>query len=73
MITGYNGDKFFGSQKNQEVRTVEGIIEEALYSLNLISHSNYGDFKKIGFRKASRTDKHVHAIQNVFSCKVHYS
>jgi tRNA pseudouridine38-40 synthase len=37
----------------------------------LIADFNYGDLKKIGWSRATRTDKRVHALQNVFSCKVH--
>jgi tRNA pseudouridine38-40 synthase len=71
MIVGYNGSEFFGSQKNKQVRTVEEQVEKALFNLNLISEHNYGDIKKIGWQRASRTDKSVHALQNVFSCKIH--
>ena len=71
MITGYNGSEFCGSQKNPDVRTVEEEIEKALYKLDAIADYNYGDLKKIAFNRATRTDKRVHALQNVFSCKVH--
>jgi len=62
MIVGYNGTDFSGSQKNPEVRTVEGVVEEALYKCKLIAKCNYGDFYKISFARASRTDKRVHAL-----------
>lgn len=39
--------------------------------MEVIADFNYGDLKKIGFNRATRTDKRVHALQNVFSCKVH--
>jgi tRNA pseudouridine38-40 synthase len=71
LITGYNGSDFCGSQKNPDVRTVEEEIEKALYKLDAIADYNYGDLKKIAFNRATRTDKRVHALQNVFSCKVH--
>lgn len=71
IIVGYNGSSFFGSQKNEGVRTVEGMIEEALKNMNAIAPFNYGDLKKISWTRATRTDKSVHALQNVFSCKVH--
>jgi tRNA U38,U39,U40 pseudouridine synthase TruA len=31
MVVGYNGTDFSGSQKNPGVRTVEGVVEDALY------------------------------------------
>jgi tRNA pseudouridine(38-40) synthase len=55
------------------VRTVEEEIEKALYAIGAIADYNYGDFKKIAFNRATRTDKRVHALQNVFSCKVQMS
>ena len=42
-----------------------------LYKCNYIKDYNYGDLKKIGWGRASRTDKKVHALQNVFSAKLH--
>ena len=73
MIVGYNGSDFCGSQKNNGVRTVEEQIEKALFEIKAISHFNFGDLKKIAWNRATRTDKSVHALQNVFSCKVHLS
>ena len=35
----------------------------------MITHFNFGDLKKIGWGRATRTDKRVHALQNTFSCK----
>jgi tRNA pseudouridine(38-40) synthase len=72
LITGYNGIDFSGSQKNKDVRTVEGQIEDALQKLHLIHDYNFGDLQKIGFNRATRTDKRVHALQNVFSCKIQF-
>jgi tRNA pseudouridine(38-40) synthase len=73
MIVGYNGSDFCGSQKNEGVRTVEEEIEKALKDINAISDWNFGDLKKIAWSRATRTDKSVHALQNVFSCKIHIS
>ena len=73
MIVGYNGSDFCGSQKNPGVRTVEEEIEHALLAIRAISEYNFGDLKKIAWGRATRTDKSVHALQNVFSCKVHLS
>ena len=37
--------------------------------MGMISHFNFGDLKKIGWGRATRTDKRVHALRNTFSCK----
>jgi tRNA pseudouridine38-40 synthase len=71
MIVGYNGTDFCGSQKNPGVRTVEEELEKALFNINCISKFNFGDLKKVAWNRATRTDKSVHALQNVFSCKIH--
>jgi tRNA pseudouridine38-40 synthase len=39
--------------------------------MNLISECNFGTLQKIGWMRASRTDKKVSAIMNVVSCKLH--
>lgn len=71
MIIGYNGSDFCGSQKNPGVRTPEEELEKTLFKMNCISKFNFGDLKKIAWNRATRTDKSVHALQNVFSCKIH--
>lgn len=38
--------------------------------MGAIADYNFGDLKKIAWNRATRTDKRVHALQNVFSCKV---
>ena len=62
--------EFCGSQKNKDVRSVEAELEKGLYKLKMISDCNYGDLKRIGWGRATRTDKKVHALQNTFSAKV---
>jgi len=52
------------------VGTVEGELENTLHRLGFISDFNFGDLKKIGFGRATRTDKGVHALLNVFSAKL---
>jgi len=44
------------------VRTVEGELEKLFLEMNLINKANFGDLKKIGFNRATRTDKKVHAL-----------
>lgn len=54
----YDGKFFHGSQRQPNVRTVEGEFIKALESLNI-------EYEK--FTAACRTDKGVHAISQVFS------
>ena len=70
ILAGYNGVNFWGSQKNDGVRSVEGELEKALHAIGMISSFNFGDLKKIGWGRATRTDKKVHALINTFSAKV---
>lgn len=70
ILSGYNGVNFCGSQKNEGIRSVEGEIEKALHDVGMISDFNYGDLRKIGWGRATRTDKKVHALINTFSAKV---
>ena len=70
ILTGYNGVNFFGSQKNEGIRSVEGELEKALHDVGMISSFNFGELKKIGWGRATRTDKKVHALINTFSAKV---
>ena len=70
ILCGYNGINFHGSQKNDSVRSVEAEIEKGLHAIKMISDFNVGDLKKIGWGRATRTDKRVHALQNTFSAKV---
>lgn len=51
---------------------MEEELEKALFNKNLISECNFGELSKIGWNKASRTDKYVSAAMNVISCKLHY-
>jgi tRNA pseudouridine38-40 synthase len=53
----YDGTNFFGTQKNENFRTVEGVLENCLSKILKINEI------KITF--ASRTDRGVHAIGQV--------
>ena len=46
-------------------------MEVVLHKLGYIQTYNFGDLQKIGWGRATRTDKRVHALQNCFSCKLH--
>lgn len=55
ITVSYNGGYFFGSQKQNEKKTVNGTIENALRELNIIST----------IQAAGRTDRGVHATNQV--------
>ena len=59
---GYDGSRFWGYQRQPDVRTVEGDIIKALTKTRIIR-----DVKSSNFRSASRTDRKVSAIGNVLA------
>ena len=59
--TFYEGRDYYGYQRQPYKKTVEGTIIEALIKVNYIKTPDENHF-----RSASRTDKHVNAIGNVF-------
>lgn len=74
VIFGYNGANFFGSQiQPGSCRTVEGELESALYQAGLISEANHGNLHKIGWSRASRTDRGVHAKTTVVALKLQWT
>lgn len=70
LFFGYNGKAYHGLQKASGVPTIEEFIEKAIYDSGFIAESNYGDLKKIGWARGSRTDKGVHACLNTINCKL---
>jgi tRNA pseudouridine38-40 synthase len=56
----YQGKGFMGSQRQPDLRTVEGELLRVLYRIHAIS-----DVKQARFRMASRTDAGVNALGNV--------
>ncbi|AIF69826.1 hypothetical protein PAP_07180 [Palaeococcus pacificus DY20341] len=56
----YDGTKFFGFQRQKDVKTVEGEIIRTLQKLGIIE-----DPKRSNFKGASRTDRGVSAFGNV--------
>jgi len=51
LVFGYVGTRYFGLQKSLEERddlqTIEGVLEKALYKAGYIRESNYGDLDKV--------------------------
>lgn len=58
---GYDGTDFFGSQRQREARTVQGVVEEALRSLS---------GEEVSISLAGRTDRGVHAVGQVASASI---
>ncbi len=58
VILAYDGTQFHGSQRQLEVRTVQGVVEDALRELNWAGES---------ILMAGRTDSGVHAVGQVLA------
>ena len=50
--------------------TAEHKLEEALHKAGAISDDNRGTLQKISWSRSGRTDKGVHALGQVISCKL---
>jgi tRNA pseudouridine(38-40) synthase len=70
IVLGYNGLPYSGMQKNAGVTTIEQTVEKALFDSELILDQNYDTLQKIGWSRAARTDKGVHAVANFVNCKL---
>ncbi|KAK7207409.1 tRNA pseudouridine synthase A [Myxozyma melibiosi] len=69
-LIGYCGTGYHGMQLNPPQKTIEGDLFDALVKAGAISKDNSDDPKKVGFMRAARTDKGVHAAGNVISAKL---
>ena len=67
IIFGYIGESYQGLQKNPGAKTIEEALETALYQAGIIDASDYGTLSKVGWNRAARTDKGVHAAGQVIS------
>ncbi|CAI5743733.1 unnamed protein product [Peronospora destructor] len=65
------GKNYSGMQMNEGVSTIEAELERALYEAGGIAETNYGFLQKIGWSRAARTDKGVHAAGQLISVKLH--
>jgi tRNA pseudouridine(38-40) synthase len=71
LAVAYDGSFFYGSQMQRDVPTVDRALMDALAGAGLLGDpSNEGDPSKVGWTRASRTDRGVHALGNVVSVKV---
>lgn len=66
----YVGAGFAGMQRNPGVRTIEGELEAAIAKAGGISEANAGDFSKVQWTRAARTDKGVSAVGQVIALKM---
>nr|CCA24877.1 tRNA pseudouridine synthase putative [Albugo laibachii Nc14] len=68
----YCGEKYSGMQLNEGVATIEAELERALFQAGGISDANYGFLQKIGWSRAARTDKGVHAAGQLVTAKLSF-
>ncbi|TYZ58996.1 hypothetical protein PybrP1_002148 [[Pythium] brassicae (nom. inval.)] len=55
---------------NEGVKTIEAEVERALFEAGGISAANYGFLQKVGWSRAARTDKGVHAAGQMLTAKL---
>lgn len=70
LLMGYCGTGYQGMQVNPGAKTIEGDLFNALVRVGAVSEDNADDPKKVGFMRAARTDKGVHAAGQVVSLKM---
>ena len=66
----YVGAGYAGMQRNPGVVTIEGELEAAIVKAGGISDANAGDFGKVAWTRAARTDKGVSAVGQVIACRM---
>ena len=69
LFFGYNGDGYQGMQRNPGAKTIEDDLEKAIVNAGGIATSNAGDFNKVHWNRAARTEKGVSAVGQVVSFK----
>ncbi|KAL3892962.1 MAG: hypothetical protein SGPRY_014610 [Prymnesium sp.] len=70
LLVAYNGGPYQGLQKNPDATTVEEALELAIHRAGGISDENVGTLQKVGWSRAGRTDKGVHAVGQLISLKM---
>ncbi|KAF0685456.1 Aste57867_22670 [Aphanomyces stellatus] len=70
LLLAYCGKNYSGMQVNIGVKTIEAELERALYEAGAIARCNYGMIQKIGWNRAARTDKGVHAAGQLVCMKL---
>eukprot|EP01095_Lingulamoeba_sp_RSL-Kostka_P011455 TRINITY_DN4345_c0_g1_i1.p1 TRINITY_DN4345_c0_g1~~TRINITY_DN4345_c0_g1_i1.p1 ORF type:complete len:279 (-),score=105.42 TRINITY_DN4345_c0_g1_i1:26-862(-) len=70
ILFGYNGTNYHGLQINNDVITIEHKLHEAIVKAGGIAGYNIAALNKVGWQRCGRTDKGVHAIGQIVSCKL---
>ena len=72
ILLAYKGTAYQGSQINNDAKTIEGTLWQAICKAEppLVHSLNQLDIKRTKWSRACRTDKGVHAIGNIISCKL---
>lgn len=70
VVFGYVGANYQGLQKNPGAHTIEDELETAIFKAGLIEPENHGQLAKVGWNRAARTDKGVHAAGQVVSLRM---
>ncbi|KAI8996395.1 tRNA pseudouridine synthase [Trametes punicea] len=72
LLIGFCGDGYNGMQiqPDPRVRTIEGVLFEALIKVGAVSQDNSDNPTKVKLGRAARTDAGVHAAGNVVSMKL---
>ncbi|KAF9240711.1 pseudouridine synthase [Melanogaster broomeanus] len=70
LLLGFCGTGCNGMQMCDNVRTIEGVLFDALVRAGAVSRDNADDPTKVNLGRAARTDAGVHAAGNVVSMKL---
>ncbi|XP_026679837.1 tRNA pseudouridine synthase A [Diaphorina citri] len=70
MMFAYSGVGYFGLQRNQGMKTIEGDIMEALFKAGFVTEDSFNTPQNIQFQRAARTDKGVSALKQIVSLKL---
>ncbi|KAF8519008.1 pseudouridine synthase [Hysterangium stoloniferum] len=70
LLIGFCGTGCSGMQIQPNVRTIEGVLFDAMVKVGAVSQDNADDPVKVGLARAARTDAGVHAAGNLISIKM---
>jgi tRNA pseudouridine38-40 synthase len=69
---GYLGSNYQGLQINPDAITIEALLSKALFLAGGIEECNYENLQKIGWTRAARTDRGVHAVAQLCGMKLRF-
>ncbi|KAK7008253.1 tRNA pseudouridine synthase 1 [Favolaschia claudopus] len=70
LLIGFCGSGYKGMQIQQNAKTIENALFDAMVRAGAVSQDNSDDPVKVGIHRAARTDAGVHAAGNVVSLKM---